>query len=36
MKSLKEFCSQMQWEFDYEVERNFGNLWDRSKKWRKL
>lgn len=26
MKSLKEFCSQMQWEFDYEVEGIFGSL----------
>ena len=26
MKSLKEFCSQMQWEFKYESARTFGNF----------
>ena len=26
MRSLKEFCKHLEWEFDYEVERDFGNL----------
>lgn len=26
MRSLEEFCERLEWRFEYEVERNFGNL----------